>query len=214
MNRCSLDECENLAITRGYCSAHYQKLRRKGIITNIQPVKVSGSCLVEGCEKPVRAKQLCATHYNHFRRTGKIVRDPYTYELDCLVDECTNKRRSNGFCTKHYARYRRTGQAEGAVRETLEFCKIPKCEVKTHARDFCERHYGRWRRGTLTEDILRNGDPINKPIAHMIEDLEELLSFGVQNIEELWSRAGFNNEQHMMYYISDHLKERVKNAWL
>ena len=210
MKVCEIQDCERKYFARGFCQTHYQKMRRKGKLPQVQFSAEGIPCKVEGCEEPVRCKELCSRHYNYFRRTGKTHKEAFEKELDCRVDGCTRKRRGLGLCNMHYNRFKRTGSTERQNREAKLECSIPNCTSVSHGRGWCEKHYSRWRKGALTEEVIQNGDADHKPLAHKLEDLEELISFGVTNIEELWTRAGFINEQQMMYHAPKELKERIR----
>jgi len=63
---CSVEECENTVVAKGYCSGHYQRLHRSGDplkSRKIAGVSVKERCSVPGCDLTVRAKGLCARHY-------------------------------------------------------------------------------------------------------------------------------------------------------
>lgn len=85
-------------------------------------------------------------------------------------------------------------------------CEIPSCEGVPRSKGLCEKHYARKVRGTLTDEVLQNGE---KALADKLEDLEDLIQFGVTDLEELWSRAGFTNEQQMLRSVPKELKERI-----
>lgn len=210
MKVCTKANCGKVCYARDLCSAHYQQLRRKGELARAQTRAQGAICKVEECEEPVRCKELCSRHYNYFRRTGKTHKEAFEKELDCSVDGCTRKRRGLGLCNMHYNRFKRTGSTERQNREAKLECSIPNCTTVSHGRGWCEKHYQRWRKGTLTEEVIQHGDADHKPLEHKLEDLEELISFGVTNIEELWTRAGFANEQQMMYHAPKELKERIR----
>jgi len=210
MRICNAPDCRTKHYSRGYCSKHYQERRRLGLLPVNQPKGVAVVCKVDGCEKPVKCKELCTTHYSYWRRTGRLQRtEPYENELECSVQDCNRNRLGQGLCKMHLMRLRRTGSTERRIAEPLKPCSIPNCETLSHARGWCEKHYGRWRKGGLTEEVIRNGDLETKSIADILEDLEELLSFGVSDVEELWTRAGFKNEQHMRYHVSEKQRLRI-----
>ncbi len=64
-NECSIDWCDRIAVRKGYCNAHYVRLRRGKNMDN--PIWMPGlpraTCSIENCDRPVRAKKLCSTHY-------------------------------------------------------------------------------------------------------------------------------------------------------
>lgn len=64
--KCSVDECNNLAVCKGLCNTHYNNLLLRGDIhykRKVKPKKFEG-CSVEGCTNPHYARKLCNKHYN------------------------------------------------------------------------------------------------------------------------------------------------------
>lgn len=72
--RCAAEACEIPAHAKGYCTAHYARLRR-GDDLNAPMRKsreASQSCSVEGCETKSLARGLCAMHYWRWRTRGEV----------------------------------------------------------------------------------------------------------------------------------------------
>lgn len=69
MNECIVDECKNSSYKKGYCSTHYQRLRRNGTLTR---VRKSGrdKCIISTCENLQAAHGLCNKHYSRKMKTG------------------------------------------------------------------------------------------------------------------------------------------------
>lgn len=70
-NRCSVDDCDARAHSKGYCSMHYARLKRTGN-TELQPRKHAypDGCSVDGCDRPHHSKGYCDRHYARQYRTG------------------------------------------------------------------------------------------------------------------------------------------------
>lgn len=65
---CSIDGCERVRLTRGWCSNHYALWRRNGV-----PERVKGRerpCAVEGCGRSASARGWCSGHYQRWWETG------------------------------------------------------------------------------------------------------------------------------------------------
>lgn len=89
---CSVSECGRAVAARGWCSAHYQKLRER------KP------CSADGCDRPSRGAGLCTIHYNASRVTPP-----------CTVEGCSTPSKGRGMCSTHYARVHRNGSLEYVI---------------------------------------------------------------------------------------------------
>ena len=77
---CSAADCDQSAETKGYCSKHYQQIRKH---ETLQPEREYGKrgphCAVPGCDKPVTALDRCRAHYDRHRQglslDGKVAAD-------------------------------------------------------------------------------------------------------------------------------------------
>lgn len=74
MNKCSIENCGRKIYSKGFCQAHYNRLRKYG---NPQPEKPiitysgrTGICSITGCNESIKAKKLCEMHYRRFYLTG------------------------------------------------------------------------------------------------------------------------------------------------
>ena len=77
---CSVDECDNRAVSRGYCDKHYKRWRKygdpeKGARSQIKP------CSVDGCPNPAEARTLCHGHYLSLLRRERMA-DPPALETE------------------------------------------------------------------------------------------------------------------------------------
>lgn len=71
MAKCSIDDCDRDARTRGWCYLHYSRWWRKGD-TDLHTRKYEdgASCEIAGCSRPPIARGWCGTHHSQWRRTG------------------------------------------------------------------------------------------------------------------------------------------------
>ena len=105
---CQAPSCERLALTRGYCSRHYQQLRRCGrLIPDREYGHRSERCSVDHCQAPQVAKGYCFRHYQQVRRHGQLTPErehTWGYTV-CQVPGCLNPHSARGYCKKHYSGY-------------------------------------------------------------------------------------------------------------
>jgi HNH endonuclease len=71
---CQVQNCGRLLPVKGYlgyCSAHYQRLKKHGDLREDIPLtrqRISGErCSLEGCEEPTHSKKLCSRHSQQLR---------------------------------------------------------------------------------------------------------------------------------------------------
>lgn len=65
---CSVDGCGSLALSRGWCSKHYDRWRRNG-----DPVAVRGAttCAEDGCQRLTVGQGWCEAHYSRYVRSTR-----------------------------------------------------------------------------------------------------------------------------------------------
>ena len=107
---CSVEGCGVPHWSNGYCSRHYQQVRRTGraVLT-----KKKSLCSMVGCNRTHISKGYCAGHYQRRKRTG----DPGPADLSrkitqgCVIVGCENIHYGRGYCSLHYARWKKYGNA-------------------------------------------------------------------------------------------------------
>jgi len=71
---CSIEGCERLVKTRGWCGAHYKRWKRHGDpLGGRKPPEnpYNGAlCSVEGCNEPAVKRTWCSTHYRRWKLYG------------------------------------------------------------------------------------------------------------------------------------------------
>ena len=93
------------ACIAGYCSRHYQQIRRHGQLTPKREYHPRGDqCKVEICEAPQIAKGYCFRHYQQVRRYGRLTpdRERLYGRTGCRVPDCKRHHSSRGYCKRHY----------------------------------------------------------------------------------------------------------------
>lgn len=66
---CSVEGCNELASSRGWCVSHYMDWYKNGYIDPTKQYKRKAKCLVDGCLRPARAEGLCGGCYQRKYRT-------------------------------------------------------------------------------------------------------------------------------------------------
>lgn len=101
---CSVDNCNNKHLSRGFCVIHYRQLQMLGEL---------GLCSVEGCKKRQIALNLCSMHYNRFKKSGETgeteSRRPSRPKI-CSLEGCERGHKALGFCSMHYNRLKKRGE--------------------------------------------------------------------------------------------------------
>lgn len=105
VNVCSVLDCTQPPVARGWCEAHYRRWRRHG--DPLGGLHYRAGCRVDGCPNRHNAKGFCAMHYARWRRHG----DPEWTPLR-EVDEIAVERAISGDRPEHLT----TGEREEIVR--------------------------------------------------------------------------------------------------
>ena len=110
--------CAAPLYARGYCSRHYRRLLRNGLVT---PDRAPRTCAAHGCDRRAVTRGFCHGHYLRWSRTGDVRADkPLSRPLRdvCAVAGCERGAHSAGYCRTHYRRLRLHGDplAGGPIR--------------------------------------------------------------------------------------------------
>jgi hypothetical protein len=101
---CKGPDCDQQAVIRGYCPAHYQQWRLRKELTPVTPnmKRVSDFCSVPGCGRPYRARGVCAAHWVHLKKFGEV-RPITVYDLKppCGIAGCEEPSLAKRRCPKH-----------------------------------------------------------------------------------------------------------------
>lgn len=115
---CSVEGCDRPHLSRGYCSAHWQRWKRKGDpgAADVQSPRPERApvCTVEGCERPHVALGYCTLHAHRFRSTGSPGGLELNYPIRglCSVEGCEKPHAAVGYCGTHYAYLRKGKQPD------------------------------------------------------------------------------------------------------
>lgn len=73
---CFAPDCDNQAVSTGYCPRHYQQIRRCGRLTPEREYLISVSkqrqCSVSSCDTLQVSKGFCHRHYRQISRHGRL----------------------------------------------------------------------------------------------------------------------------------------------
>lgn len=99
MKRCSMSECNNSAIVKGYCDKHYRRFKKYGD-AGIVHKHTKKKCLDEECERYAVTKGYCDKHYRRVKKSGtsKLLK----IKPKCSIEGCTNKHLAKSLCYTHY----------------------------------------------------------------------------------------------------------------
>ena len=102
---CEALNCERQAYTGGYCSRHYQQIRRNGRLTPEREYSKRGHyCKAASCQEPQAARGYCFRHYQQVRRHGRLTpeRERIWGRTGCKVSGCPDAHVARGYCKHHY----------------------------------------------------------------------------------------------------------------
>ena len=150
---CTIDGCERQVARRGYCNAHYIRVRRYG---EPGPAEVKRyprrtTCSVDGCLRPHDARGLCGIHYAARTAIG-----------ECSIEVCARRAFARTYCRQHYLRWRSNGDPGSTAiqprnKEIVGYvgAHYRVRAVKGNARDYPCRECG----GVAEDWAYLNNDP-------------------------------------------------------
>lgn len=114
---CIVSNCEREYYSRGYCLAHYLRVKRHGDPQASKPIKAKTQntiCVIESCDNPHSARGYCNAHLMRIYRTGDPQPDKPIYKeaAPCSVLGCTRKYLQNGYCAAHWSRVQKHGDPQ------------------------------------------------------------------------------------------------------
>lgn len=130
--KCSIEGCEEIPLSRGWCKNHYNLwYRNKGTDEQmlISRLPEGAKCSVDECERNAYVRGWCKIHYNRWLRRG----DPsapyqrvYRYgDIPCPIEGCKNEVEARGLCNSHHtALLRREKQERLMGRPRAKLCEI------------------------------------------------------------------------------------------
>ena len=152
---CSVHRCNRIAVTRGWCQAHYLRWRRTGETNDARKIgaRRNTACEVESCDRVAVARGLCSTHYGRLKRTGRVDAErpigARASARKCSIDGCAAIATERGWCHGHYLRWIRLGdtQDERPLSRRVNFqCTVDGCDRPADTRGLCRTHANRKRK--------------------------------------------------------------------
>lgn len=145
---CLVDGCEKQEKCRGYCSKHYEKLRKYGspLAGKENIARIPGeTCCVDGCSTIAVYKGMCRKHYVADKKYGSPLISKRKGRGKCIVDGCNGARHGSYFCDKHYRKFKKYGDPllgkENKRYKEEDFCSFPGCNKKASRKGKCNKHY-------------------------------------------------------------------------
>jgi hypothetical protein len=146
MSKCSIGDCKELAIVRGWCKDHYNYWYWHGGARLAKPQR-RGVCSIEGCEREHDACGYCHKHYCTYMKYG----DPlYERPKICTVDGCGARTECRGYCGRHYTRFRKYGDPLRVLTPPtrrrrkhgiVNTCLASGCHDPVRSRRYCDKHF-------------------------------------------------------------------------
>lgn len=139
MSECSIIDCSNSVVGRGWCKMHYTRWLRHGDpnFTVILPKGIQDGhiCLIPNCKSPSKWKGFCKKHYKRQWRHGDPIKTLINMDYlpeNCKAPGCVEFARypTTGLCHTHHLRVTRYGRFEpmrgkkGAVRENTSGYRV------------------------------------------------------------------------------------------
>ena len=108
---CSLDGCERVHYSRGWCEMHWKRWRRWGDPNGCAPrpsPEQKPPCSIDGCDRESSVRGWCQMHYSRWKRTGNATHERKRRQ-PCSVEGCDKLADAKGYCRDHYQAWRRHG---------------------------------------------------------------------------------------------------------
>jgi hypothetical protein len=121
---CSVEDCDTLRDSQGYCKRHYARYRRYGdpLKGGKRQFRNPATCTAGGsdwsCDNPCRALNLCAAHWSQQKKGQQLAKviKPFEYDfcqasgiLDGEDWYCYKSRRLAYLCVGHHAQWKTKG---------------------------------------------------------------------------------------------------------
>ena len=121
---CSVEGCETISRTRGWCRVHYRRWVRHGDPNVLlrQKGPADGICVIEECTNVAHARGWCTTHHMRWQTHGDptITLTPNRSKYDtCTKQDCDNPHHCKGLCESHYKRMRINKDINLRIKERL-----------------------------------------------------------------------------------------------
>lgn len=131
---CTMPGCDRRYVAKGYCTMHYQRLKKHGDPGVTVSSRPGGICKVDGCGRAHVARGWCSTHYNQWQRNEGTGRPR------CTIQDCEKPALKRGWCDMHYGRWQRNGAPDRIIVKTRSVCSYGPCDRLADAFGLCSAH--------------------------------------------------------------------------
>ena len=143
---CSVDECKNPVVGRGWCSTHYYRWQKYGDPHKLLRDFLPQHCSIECCEGKRASFTWCRKHYLRWWKNGSTDL-PEKEVVICAVETCSSAASARGWCSKHYSRWRKTGDPEKTlydIRPSFDSYIEERGECLIWTGTLNDEGYGNW----------------------------------------------------------------------
>jgi hypothetical protein len=98
---CTIEDCGNKVVARGYCTKHYQRWAKYGD-PNVSKPRKRGTCSIDNCNRPAAGRGWCTLHYQRWRKHGDPLAVIDRSAGTCSFDGCERKHYALGLCHSHW----------------------------------------------------------------------------------------------------------------
>lgn len=162
---CSVEDCDKVSDSRGWCGMHYRRWRLNGTLDDPTPRLRREHCAVTGCDAGGKmSRGLCARHYWRLRQHGETGQAEHLIRVDaevCEVDGCDRGRPlRRGWCSTHYQRWQQHGDASWQPPVFPDTCTVSGCDRPHASNGMCGTHDMRVRRtGSHSDPVPATPEP-------------------------------------------------------
>lgn len=116
---CLAEDCGNTVYARGYCVAHYTRLRRNGHLDIRMNRYREGECIYIGCAEKPNSSGYCTKHARYVRESETGT--PYKAKVIrlCGIDGCEKTHAAHGLCSGHLAQWKKAVKDYEAFKASL-----------------------------------------------------------------------------------------------
>jgi hypothetical protein len=145
---CSVQDCGQTHLARGYCASHYRFARDAGTISD------APRCSIDGCEAAVRGRGWCNRHWQRWKNNGHpertvVYRKPQG--SSCVIEGCDKPNPVGPLCHAHKSRLTRERHRTSPPGR---ICEVANCGRRYESSGYCSLHLYR---------VRTYGDPVVEP---------------------------------------------------
>jgi hypothetical protein len=130
---CSVEDCPEAVLARGWCNRHYRKWLAYGDPLGCAP-PLPETCEVPGCDGKRESRGRCSAHYQQWRKEN-------VPRAACAYPDCGKPVDSHGLCAGHAHLFRAGKELRPLRPERSDTCTVPGCPDPHQGLGYCNRHY-------------------------------------------------------------------------